>query len=104
MPGRLQPPGVYARGTIAVVPGFRGLRAGRPRPVRAAPYPAARVPATGTFRATGLRQAIDLYALHRRGVATYTLIAFRSAAVPARRYAPLVARLVRTFHSQPPAR
>ena len=58
--------------------------------------------ATGVFRRTRVRQAITLYALHRPDAVTYTLAVFRSAATPARRYAPYLGTLLRSFRGRPP--
>ena len=81
--------------------GYRDLRAGRAVAVQGLHYPAAKVTAIGTFRRTRVRQAITLYALHRPGRVTYTLAVFRSAAIPAARYAPYLQVLLRSFRGQP---
>jgi hypothetical protein len=64
-------------------------------------YPAARSTATGTFSRTRVRQAITLYALRRPGIVTYTVAVFRSAAIPAARYAPYLQVLLRSFRGRP---
>jgi hypothetical protein len=100
--GQALAPDRYARQTLQALPRYRALRVGRAAAVRGAHYPAAAVSATGTYRPTGVRQAIRAIALHRPGVATFTLLVFRSARVPAGVYAAAVDEMVRTFRSQPP--
>jgi hypothetical protein len=100
--GQSLPPDRYARRTLEALPGYRGLRIGPTRPVREAHYPAAAVTATGTYRPTRVRQAISAIALHRPGIATFTLLVFRNARVPAAVYARAVDEMVRSFRSQPP--
>lgn len=101
-PGRTAHPTVYAREAIASLPGYRGLRAGVTRRLAATPYPGAVATATGTFRETGVRQAITLVALQRRGAATFTLLAFRSAHIPGAAARRVVDRVVDTLHSEQP--
>jgi hypothetical protein len=103
-PGRVVAPTTYAREAIAGLRGYRSLRSTPPRRLQEAPYPGAVATATGTFRQTGVRQAITLVALQRRGAATFTLLAFRSAQAPggeAKR--ELVDRVVDSLHSERPA-
>jgi hypothetical protein len=95
-------PGTYAALTVHALAGYRGLRAGPAHPVAGAAYPAAAVDATGTYRATGVRQAIRAVALSRRGRVTYTLLFFRSSAAAARVYDAAIAEMVRSFRGQPP--
>nr|MDQ6915406.1 hypothetical protein [Actinomycetota bacterium] len=87
---------------LDALPGYRDLRVARAQLVRGAHYPAAAVSATGTYRPTGVRQAIRAIALRRPGVATFSLVVFRSVRVPAAVYAAAVDEMVRTFRSQPP--
>ena len=94
-------PTAYLERTVRNLPGYHGLRAGRAVAVPGLQYPAARVTAIGTFRRTRVRQAITLYALHRPGRVTYTLAVFRSAAIPAARYAPYLRILLRSFRARP---
>jgi len=101
-PGRLVNPTTYAREAIGSLRGYRRLRATAARRLDASPYPAAVATATGTFRETGVRQAITLVALQRRGAATFTLLAFRSAHVPSDRAERVVDRVVESFHSDRP--
>ncbi|HVE67297.1 MAG TPA: hypothetical protein VNB64_01825, partial [Solirubrobacteraceae bacterium] len=100
--GRGLPSDVYARRTARGLDGYRGLRLGRPRPVRSARYPGTVLDATGTFARTRVRQAIRVFALRRRGQVTYTLLFFRTARAPARVYAPAIAGMLRTFRAGPP--
>ncbi len=83
--------------------GYRGLRATGSRPLRTSPYPGAQATATGTYADTGVEQAITLVALQRRGDATYTLLAFRSAQSPSGPARRVVDRVVDTLHSERPA-
>jgi hypothetical protein len=101
-PGRVAAPKTYAREAMASLPGYKNLRATDARRLDGTPYPAAQATATGTFRETGVAQAITLVAVQRRGEATFTLLAFSSARAahdPARR---LVDRVVSTLHSERP--
>jgi hypothetical protein len=99
-PGRVAAPGDYAREAIESLRGYRRLRASASRPVRTAPYPAALATATGTYADTGVRQAITLVALQRRGDATFTLLAFRSAQSPGSPARRVVDRIVDTVHAE----
>jgi len=102
-PGRVVAPTAYAREAIASLRGYRRLRSTAPRRLEATPYPAAVATATGTFRQTGVRQAITLVALQRRGAATFTLLAFRSARTPREAAKRVVGRVVESLHSERPA-
>jgi hypothetical protein len=99
--GAGDPPTAYVDRTVRSLPGYRGLRAGRAVTVPGLRYPAAKVTAIGTFTRTRVRQAITLYALHRPGLVTYTLAVFRSAAIPAARYAPYLQVMLRSFRGRP---
>jgi hypothetical protein len=66
-------------------------------------YAAERLSASGHFRRTGVRQAIELVALRRPEQVTYSLFFFRSAAVPAARYAAVERMLLQSFRAQAPA-
>lgn len=94
------PPGQYARRATLSLAGFRGLKVARPRRVVDVRYPTQSVIATGALRKNGLRQAIVVFALRPRGGATYSLVFFRSARVPASRYAALLESMVRSFRVQ----
>jgi hypothetical protein len=100
--GRELPPELYVRRIARGLAGYRGLRTGRPRPVRGGRYPGALVDATGTFARTRVRQAIRVIALRRRGQVTYSLLFFRTARAPARLYGAAMAGMVRTFRGAPP--
>ena len=100
--GRDLDPKAYARRAARALEGYRGLRARAPRRVPGTRYPTAQVRATGVFKRTGLRQAIEVFAVHKRETATFTVIFFRSGRVPARRYAAKVAAIVRSLRSQRP--
>jgi hypothetical protein len=102
-PGRVAAPATYANEAIESLKGYRGLRAGASRPLRTSPYPGAQATATGTYADTGVEQAITLVALQRRGDATYTLLAFRSAESPSEPARRVVDRVVDTLHSERPA-
>lgn len=103
-PGRAVAPTTYAKEALAALRGYRGLRSTPPRKLDGTPYPAAVATATGTFRETGVRQAITLVALQRRGAATFTLLAFASARAPGgRAKRALVERVVDSLHSERPA-
>ena len=91
----------YLERTLRNLHGYRHLRSGGAAPVRGLRYPAARLTATGTFARTRVRQAITLYALHRPGLAIYTLAVFRSAATPAARYDPYLRVVLRSFRGRP---
>jgi hypothetical protein len=99
--GADDPPTTYLVRTVPHLTGYRNLRSGRAVPMAGLRYPAARLTATGTFARTRVRQAITLYALHRPGIVTYTLAVFRSAAIPASRYAPYVQAVLRSFRGRP---
>jgi hypothetical protein len=99
--GAADPPTTYLDRTVRNLSGYRGLRAGHAATMRGLHYPAARVTAIGTFTRTRVRQAITLYALHRAGRVTYTLAVFRSAAIPAARYAPYLQVMLRSFRARP---
>jgi hypothetical protein len=99
--GAADAPTTYVDRTVRHFNGYRNLRFGRAVLVPGLRYPAARLMATGTFARTRVRQAITLYALHRRGIVTYTLAVFRSAAIPASRYAPYVQAVLRSFRARP---
>jgi hypothetical protein len=99
--GADDPPTTYLERTVRHLTGYRNLRAGRAVPVAGLRYPAARLTATGTFARTRVRQAITLYALHRPGIVAYTLAVFRSAAIPAGRYAPYLQVVLRSFRGRP---
>jgi hypothetical protein len=99
--GAGDPPTTYLQRTVRHLNGYRNLRLGRAVPVPGLRYPAARLTATGTFSHTRVRQAITLYALRRPGIVTYTLAVFRSAAIPAARYAPYVQVVLRSFRGRP---
>jgi hypothetical protein len=103
MPGRSAAPRTYAEQAIESLAGYRGLRASPARAVQDAPYPAARATATGTYAQTGVRQAITLVALQRRGVGTFTLLAFRSARAPGEPASRVVDRVVDSVHAERPA-
>lgn len=100
VPGRAASPRAYAREAIESLKGYSKLRSSPSRTVRSAPYPAALATATGTYAATGVKQAITLVALQRRGDATYTLLAFRSAEAPDSPARRVVDRVVDTVHSE----
>jgi len=99
--GSDDPPTTYLPRTVPHLAGYRNLRSGRAVPVAGLRYPAASLAATGTFARTRVRQAITLYALHRPGIVTYTLAVFRSAAIPASRYAPYLQAILRSFRGRP---
>lgn len=94
-------PQVYLDRTAAHLGGYRDLRIPPARPLAGLRYPAARAAGTGVYTRTGVRQALVLYALHRPDQVTYTLLAFRSAAVPAARYAALLPEVLRSFRARP---
>jgi hypothetical protein len=100
--GMSAPLPAYARRTIETLPGYVRLRHGRVAPVRRLRYSAVRVSATGTFRRTGVRQAISLIALRRPRQVTYTLAFFRNRGAPAGVYAAAIREMVATFRAQPP--
>lgn len=102
-PGRHASPRAYAEQAIDSLTGYRDLRASAARPLARAPYPGARATATGTYAATGVAQAITLVALQRRGVGTFTLLAFRSAQAPGAPARRIVDRVVDTLHAERPA-
>lgn len=102
-PGRAAAPGTYASEAIESLRGYRGLRASPARALREAPYPGALATATGTYADTGVEQAITLVALQRRGDATFTLLAFRSAQAPGSPAREVVDRVVDTLHAERPA-
>jgi hypothetical protein len=102
-PGRVATPTRYAHEAISSLRGYRDLRSSPPRRLSKSPYPGAVATATGTFRATGVRQAITLVALQRRGAATFTLLAFRSAQGPGDRAGRVVDEVVDSLHSDRPA-
>lgn len=102
-PGRLAAPRRYAGEAIESLRGYRGLRATPARTMEETPYPAAQATATGTYAQTGVRQAITLVALQRRGDATFTLLAFRSAHSPGKPAGRVVDRVVDTLHAERPA-
>lgn len=101
-PGKVAPPRRYAEEAIGSLRGYRDLRATSARPLRAARYPGARATATGTYAATGVRQAITLVAVQRRGVGTFTLLAFRSARAPEGPASRVVRAVVGTLHAERP--
>jgi hypothetical protein len=100
--GRNLPPATYARRTATQLPGYRGLRVGRPRALRGARYPAAEVSATGTFARTRVRQAIRVVAMRRNRQVTYSLLVFRTARAPESLYRAAIAGMIRTFRARPP--
>lgn len=75
-PGRTTRPRAYVRRTFRALPGFRRLRAGRPRRVATSPYPSARVDGSGTLAGRRQRQRITVAAFRRPGRVTYTIVAF----------------------------
>lgn len=75
-PGRTTRPGPYARRAFRALPGFRRLRAGRPRRVDDSPYPSRRVDGSGTLAGRRQRQRITVAAFRRPGRVTYTVVAF----------------------------
>jgi hypothetical protein len=99
-PGKVATPHTYAREAIESLQGYNGLRSSRARALEQGPYPGALATATGTYAETGVKQAITLVALQRRGDATFTLLAFRSAHSPASR---IVDHVVDTLHAERPA-
>lgn len=99
-PGRVAAPSSYAREAIESLRGYRGLRSSPSRPVQTAPYPGALATATGTYADTGVKQAITLVALQRRGDATFTLLAFRSAQSPHSPAQRVVDEIVDTVHAE----
>lgn len=92
----------YARATVSGLRGYADLRAGRATRLVDTPYPAVTIRAAGTFSATGVRQSILLVALSRPGDATFTLLFFRSASTPPRRYRHEIEGIVRSFRAQRP--
>ncbi|MDO8211517.1 hypothetical protein [Conexibacter sp. CPCC 206217] len=102
-PGKIAAPHTYAREAIESLRGYRGLRSSPAREVQEAPYPGALATATGTYADTGVKQAITLVALQRRGDATFTLLAFRSAQSPSSPARRVVGRVVDTLHAERPA-
>jgi hypothetical protein len=102
-PGKVAAPATYANEAIESLRGYDGLRSTASRPLRTTPYPGAQATATGTYADTGVEQAITLVALQRRGDATYTLLAFRSAQSPREPARRVVDRVVDTLHSERPA-
>jgi hypothetical protein len=96
------PPALYARRAALRLAGFRHLRVERARRVVDVRYPTQSAAATGILRRGGLRQAIVVFALRPRRGATYSLVFFRSARVPASRYARLLELMVRSFRVQAP--
>ena len=97
------PLGSYARRTARELEGrYRGLRVGPARPVPGAAYPTATVTATGTFRATGVRQEIVVAVVRQPGQVTFSLVFFRNARVPGAAHAPVIGRIIRSFRAQPP--
>lgn len=93
-------PAVYARRTARSLRSFRALRTSAPRPVDDVRYPTSSVAATGTLRSNRLRQSILVFALKPKRGATYSLVLFRAASVPADRYAPVLEALLRSFRVQ----
>jgi len=100
--GRNLGPRVYATRAARALEGYRGLRIRKARRVEQTRYLTAKVQATGVFERTGLRQVIEVFAVSKRDTATFTVIFFRSARVPGRRYAAVVAEIVRSLRSQRP--
>ena len=100
--GRELPADAYARRTARSLAGYRGLRLGGARPLRGAHYPGATVTGRGTFSRTGVRQAIRVTVLRRRGQVSYSLIFFRTARVPGAAYRAAMAGMVRTFRARAP--
>jgi hypothetical protein len=94
-------PTTYVERTARSLSGYRSLRAGRAVALPGLRYPAAQLTAIGTFRRTGVHQAITLYALRRPGRVTYALAVFRSAPVPSARYAPYLRVILRSFRARP---
>jgi hypothetical protein len=102
-PGRSAAPRTYAEQAIDSLAGYRGLRASPARTISTAPYPGALASARGTYSQTGVEQAITLVALQRRGVGTFTLLAFRSARAPGAPARRIVDRVVDTLHAEKPS-
>ena len=92
----------YARRSVRALRGYRDLQVGTISPLVGTRYPAAAVKAEGTFKKTGLRQAIILFVLQKRRAATFTMLFFRSARVPRDRYAAVISAIVRTLRAQAP--
>jgi hypothetical protein len=95
-------PDEYLRRTATHLAGYRALRVEAVRRLARLRYPAAALTASGVFTRTGVRQQILIYALRRPGQVTYSVAAFRSAGVPASRYAALLDAIVRSFRARPP--
>ena len=102
---RAQPLASYVRDALLGLRdnGYADVRVGSPRVQRGLRYAAQAISASGRLRRTGVRQAIELVALRRPNQVTYTLFVFRSAAVPAARYAATLAAMLRSFRARAPA-
>jgi hypothetical protein len=100
--GRTDSPQEYVRQAVANLTGYSGLHVGPLGRLKGYAYPAAGTTAAGVFVQTGVRQQIQLYALHRRGLVTYVILVFRNATLPASRYAAALDRIVHSLRSRPP--
>ena len=93
----------YARRTFRALPGFRKLRASRPRELGRSPYPTARVDGTGTLAETRQRQRITVAAFRRPGRVTYTIIAFAAEVGRASAHARELKLLLNSLRARRPA-
>ena len=102
--GRRVAASAYARRTLAALPGFRGIRPVARGRVSGSPYESARASGAGLYLRTGRRQRIAVAVFRRPARVTYAAVAFRDAAVPRRRHARTLERMLASFRARPPGR
>lgn len=100
--GRETPPRDYAREVITSLPDFEGSLATGTRQVARARYPSARIAASGSFTRSGRSQRIEVAALHRPGLVTYSAVIFRNARARPDVGAATVTRLLASLRARPP--
>ncbi len=101
--GKGTAPAKYARDVIAALPGFEGAVSVKDTRIEGSPYRTAIATGSGTVKASGVAQRIEVATFHRPRLVTYSAVIFRNARarpVPGR---ATVSRMLRSFRAGPPA-
>jgi hypothetical protein len=91
-------PSAYVAATLRALPGYTRLRRRAPQPIVDTQYSAASASATGTLRATGVRQRIIAIALAPSRGTICSLLAFSTTRAARTRYVRPLTTLVRTVY------
>lgn len=96
-------PREYARRTFAALPGFRDVTVTNARKVKNSPYASARLDGVATLAKRRQRRGISVAAFRRRGLATYTVVAFSAPLGGAPAHTDELDRMLASLRARRPA-